>query len=221
MSRENEILQSWHGNAHQWIHTVEQRLIASRAYTDEAVLQCILRHHPRRVLDAGCGEGWLVRRLAHAGIEACGVDASPVLIATASATGQGRFLTATYAEIAANPKTLGGPYDLVVFNFSLLDEQISPLLRAAGTLMVPGGRIFIQTLHPITASAGDYASGWRVETFASLASGDWQPMPWYFRTLEGWVEAFRESGLALYRLSEPRNHETNQVLSVLFELTVS
>jgi 2-polyprenyl-3-methyl-5-hydroxy-6-metoxy-1,4-benzoquinol methylase len=221
MSRENEILQSWHGNAHQWIRTVEGRLIASRAYTDKAVLQSILRQQPSRVLDAGCGEGWLVRSLAQAGIEACGFDASPVLIEAANAQGLGRFVTATYADVVANPATLGRPYDIVVFNFSLLDEQVSRLLRAAGTLLLPGGRIVIQTLHPMIASAGEYVSGWRVETFASLADGDWQPMPWFFRTLEAWVDVFSEAGLTIGRLSEPRNFETNQVLSVLFELAIS
>ena len=217
MSKENEILRSWRDNARQWIHAVDQRLIASRLYTDEAVLRCLLRHSPRHVLDVGCGEGWLVRKLSETGIEACGVDASAALIAAASERGAGRFFTATYAAIAGNPQIAGGPYDAAVFNFSLLDECVAPLLEAIGSVIAPRGRIIVQTLHPM-ASGGDYVSGWRIETFAGLAGGDWQPMPWFFRTFEAWMQTFQAAGLYLEALSEPRDPQDNKVLSVVFEL---
>jgi len=219
VSNENEILHSWRHNAAQWIHTVQQRLIASRAYTDGAIRESVLRRRPEHVLDVGCGEGWLVRSLVQAGVDACGADGSRTLLTAAAAYQKGRFVAATYDEIVANPATLGGPYDVAVFNFSLLEEHIAPLLRAVSTLLTDDGAIVIQTLHPLTANGGDYAGGWRVETFAGIAGKDWKPMPWFFRTLEGWMDVFRESGLRLERLVEPRNDQTGQVVSVLFELT--
>lgn len=199
---------------------MEHALIASRAYTNAAVVRQVLAGNPRRVLDAGCGEGWLVRALAGSGIDAWGVDASAPLIDAAKQHGQGRFLTAGYQAIVDDPSLLQGPYDTVVFNFSLLDDQAAHVLRAVATRLTAPGRILVQTLHPNGAGGGEYADGWRVETFTGLANGAWQPMPWYFRTFQGWMEVFREAGCAIEHLIEPRD-PSGKVLSVLFELRLS
>jgi hypothetical protein len=142
------------------------------------------------------------------------MDASPALVEAAAQRGAGRFFTASYAEMASVP----GLYDVVVFNFSLLEEEIVGVLRAAVSKLAGGGVIVIQTLHPATAAGGVYVNGWRTETFCSLNSGEWRPMPWYFRTFEGWMHVFRDAGLVVEGLMEPRDRKTDQVLSVLFEL---
>ncbi|WP_221176052.1 class I SAM-dependent methyltransferase [Brevibacillus nitrificans] len=37
----------------------------------------IIRYRPSRVLDVGCGEGWLARTLNEEGIDVVGIDGSP------------------------------------------------------------------------------------------------------------------------------------------------
>jgi SAM-dependent methyltransferase len=209
---------SWQANARAWTDAVRSGAIASRRLaTDRAVLDAVLAQRPDRVLDLGCGEGWLARELAARGLRVVGIDASAPLIEAARAEpGAARFEVLGYAELVAAPQRLGERFDLVVANFALLDDALEPLLRAlARGVLRPGGRLVVQTLHP-HAVGGRYVDGWRVEDFAALR-GDhgWTPMPWFFRTLGGWVEALVGSGFELLELREPLHPETWAVASLI------
>ncbi|HSK40392.1 MAG TPA: hypothetical protein VK943_11555, partial [Arenibaculum sp.] len=55
---------SWTANAGLWTQAVRSGAIASRRLaTDDAVVRAVAARRPRRVLDLGCGEGWLARAL--------------------------------------------------------------------------------------------------------------------------------------------------------------
>ena len=120
----NRLSQSWTDNADAWTRAVRDDTIASRqAGTDAAVVEAVLRGLPPagRVLDIGCGEGWLVRALAAVGVQARGVDASAPLVEAARQLG-GDFEVVSYDQAADDPDRLGGPVDAVVFNFALLSD---------------------------------------------------------------------------------------------------
>ncbi|MDR7316768.1 hypothetical protein [Brevibacillus nitrificans] len=51
---------SWVANAEAWTQSVRENRIESRKLvTNQAVRDEIIRYRPKRVLDVGCGEGWL------------------------------------------------------------------------------------------------------------------------------------------------------------------
>ncbi|MDF0731820.1 methyltransferase domain-containing protein [Pseudomonas entomophila] len=211
----SSLLQSWHHNARAWIETIRNGRIESRQQvTDRAILLAILGQQPERVLDLGCGEGWLLRALADRGIEAVGVDGDPTLVDAARAAGSAAVHLATYEQLANAKVDVGQGYDLVCANFALLHQDILPLLNALHALLAPGGALAIQTLHPWSVAAGDYQDGWREESFDGF-EGDWQPMPWYFRTLSSWLNALDLAGYTLSSLQEPQHPQSAMPQSLL------
>lgn len=213
---------SWQANADAWTAAVRERRIESRRLvTDAAIVQAILALAPKRVLDLGCGEGWLCRGLAEHGIEAVGVDASAPLIAVARQAGSPRaqYRVCGYAELNSQAAQLGR-FDVLVGNFALLEEPLAPVLNDLHGLLATNGRLLVQTLHPWRACHdASYRDGWRVETFAGFAEGFSQPMPWFFRTLESWLGLFSETGWRLQWLQEPLHPESEQPVSLLLLLS--
>jgi 2-polyprenyl-3-methyl-5-hydroxy-6-metoxy-1,4-benzoquinol methylase len=224
-SPDQRLLAAWDANAAAWTTAVRTHAIPSRAAaTDQAILDAITALRPARLLDVGCGEGWLARRLRPAlAAEITGIDASAALIAAAAAADpDGTYRSLSYADAIADPGTLGGPYDAVVCNFALLGAPLTPLLRALAGTLAPGGTLLIQTLHPWTACGEQpYRDGWREETFAGFGAGHWQPMPWYFRTLASWLAEAHAAGLTLAALREPADPATGRPLSLLLQLARS
>ncbi|QTD35589.1 class I SAM-dependent methyltransferase [Pseudomonas fluorescens] len=214
-SPESTLLQSWHHNARAWTEAVRSGAIESRRQvTDQAILLAVMGRQPERVLDLGCGEGWLLRALAERGFEAVGVDGDTTLIEAARVAGSSPVQVASYEDLVEAKVDIGRNYDLICANFSLLHQDIIPLLAAMNALLVPGGALVIQTLHPWSVAAGDYQDGWREETFDGF-QGEWQPMPWYFRTLSSWLNALDMAGLQLTGLREPQHPQSPVPQSLL------
>ncbi|MBX8624529.1 class I SAM-dependent methyltransferase [Pseudomonas glycinae] len=214
-SPESILLQSWHHNAQAWTEAVRSGAIESRRQvTDQAILLAVMGRQPVRVLDLGCGEGWLLRALSERGFEAVGVDGDPTLVEAARVAGSSPAHVASYEDLVEAKVDIGRDYDLICANFSLLHQDIIPLLAAMNALLVPGGALVIQTLHPWSVAAGDYQDGWREETFDGF-KGQWQPMPWYFRTLSSWLNALDMAGLQLISLREPQHPQSPVPQSLL------
>ena len=209
---------SWRDNAAPWMRAVREGLIPSRrAGTDAAIVAAVLARQPRRVLDAGCGEGWLVRALATHGVDAEGFDAQPTLIdAARTASPSARFFV---ADLLAFPPHGGvEPYDVIALNFALFAQDLAPILAALARCLTVSGSLVIQTLHPLNDP--DYRDGWRTETFSTMpGAGSWSPMPWYFHTLESWFGAASRAGLFVATLNEPRDAESGRLLSLLLTLS--
>ena len=212
---ETTLLQSWHHNAQAWIEAIRTGAIESRqTVTDQAILLAVLSRQPERVLDLGCGEGWLLRALTERGIEAVGVDGDAILVDAARAAGSSPVHLASYEALVEAKVDVGNDYDLICANFALLHQEIIPLLAAMNILLSPGGALVIQTLHPWTVAAGNYQDGWREETFDGF-KGQWRPMPWYFRTLSSWLNALDMAGFRLVGLQEPQHPQSPVPQSLL------
>jgi SAM-dependent methyltransferase len=210
----DDLDQSWSANASAWVAAVRGGRIESRRLaTDRLIVEAILARRPRRMLDLGCGEGWLVRALAPHGVEGVGLDGSPALVEAARTAGGGGFQVCTYADLVADPGRIDGRFDVISANFALLSEDLVPLLEALRGKLADGGALVIQTVHPWT-TGGPYVDGWRVEDFGGFG-GAWHPMPWYFRTLESWFGLLDASGYVLAGLTEARHPQTRVPLSLL------
>ncbi|MEX2284428.1 MAG: class I SAM-dependent methyltransferase [Gemmatimonadota bacterium] len=213
-----QLARSWDANANAWTRLVRSHGIESRRVaTDAAIVDAISASSPKRVLDVGCGEGWLCRALADRGINAVGVDGSAALIESARALTGGEFHHLSYEKLAANPEQLGvASYDLIVCNFSLLHEELDQLLGSLSTMLEVSGALLIQTVHPWSArGTAAYTDGWRTESFSSYPEAFAQSMPWYYRTLGSWVEVLQHAGFAIEQIIEPAHPDTGDPLSLL------
>ena len=222
-SHERAISASWDANADAWTTVVREGKIPSRAAaTDAAIVAAISRYEPGRLLDVGCGEGWLARAAAALDFDVVGVDGSTRLIELAQAAGGGEFRVATYADLARNAGAIGGTYSVIVLNFALLEEDVVPMLAALAKHLSGDGILLVQTVHPWT-TCGDapYVDGWRMETFDAFGGSFPSPMPWYFRTLGSWHRAISDAGLRIDRIEEPVHPETGRALSLLLTCSAS
>ena len=216
-SYEGQIFRSWETNAKAWTHEVRQNNIESRKLvTNQTIIDAVLSCHPSRVLDLGCGEGWLTRALMDRKIDTFGVDASPQLIDCANHASNGRYAVISYEELFKKERI--DQFDAVVCNFSLLgQESVQLVFRNIKKILKTNGALVIQTIHPVVGCGSErYVDGWRAGSWDGFSSALTDPAPWYFRTLESWFTLFSSNQLKLVDLQEPLNPITNMPASVVF-----
>jgi SAM-dependent methyltransferase len=217
-THEAQIIRSWNANAKPWARAIQAGSVRSRKLvTDRAIIDAVLSVSPRRVLDLGCGEGWLARALSGHGIEVTGVDAVPDLIAEAARLGGGEFHLQAYDAVAGR-RWRAGPFDAAVCNFSLLGkESVELLMGAMGDYLNATGFLIIQTLHPVAACGENhYRDGWRPGNWLGFGSEFRDPAPWYFRTLESWISLLRSSRFEVIECREPTAPDGVLPASVIF-----
>lgn len=216
---EKRILDSWQMNAKLWTQAIRNQQIESRAIaTDAAIVKAITQLNPRTFLDIGCGEGWLSRQLFSLGIDGWGVDFCADLIETAKDSGDSRFVVCSYSDLASQRFSTINYFSCLICNFSILGEcALDEIAKAGHSLLEDKGKIVIQTLHPIIA-CGDspYSNGWRETSWQPNADRPFYPTPWYFRTLESWIDEFHALNYRLLNLYEPSDPKTNKPISIIF-----
>lgn len=221
MSGADAILNSWKANAANWIATIDNEELESRKLvTNDAIVNTILKYKPSTILDIGCGEGWLSRKLRETGIDAFGVDAIAELIKDAIKKDGEYYKIASFKELANSSAGIDKKYDAAVINFSLIDKDATDaLIKSVKDYLNNKGFLFIQTLHPlVVAASDDYTTGWKDGSWNGMKRNFEQPYKWYFRTLESWIELFSESGLKIEELKEPLHPITKKPASVIFVL---
>lgn len=209
------ITRSWNSNARVWADAVRAHALESRRLvTDAAVVAAVMDQPGRRVLDVGCGEGWLAAELARRGCDVVGFDGSRELIDVAREHDSASFLLLDYDEFAREPARAGTGFGTAICNFSILADDVAPLLSAIRSVVHATGHLVIQTVHPMAPHDGGYADGWREETFENLP-GEWSPMPWYFRTVGSWIRELRAAGWLIDEVREPLHPETKRPASLI------
>lgn len=151
------LLTLWHDNASPWTQAVRDKAIESRRLaTDQAVIDAVLATGARRVLDVGCGEGWLTRALTEQGLETLGLDAVAPLIDKAQQAGGGQFAVAPFDTLMDSALAAG--FDTWVCNFSLFHPDDGRCLAAAAARRLPAhGALVIQTLHANATTQGPHS----------------------------------------------------------------
>jgi len=124
---------------------------------EEQVLPLVEEHlrGARRVLDVGCGEGHIARRIALLGNDVLGLDPTPSQIRAAhDRGGSARFARSRAEQLPCADRT----FDAVVICLALEHvDPFEPALREVARVLAPGGRFVLVLVHPLLQAPG---SGW-------------------------------------------------------------
>ena len=161
----------------------------------------------RSILDAGCGEGHISRRLAQQGARVTAVDLSPRLIAIAQERDPGTGTTYLVHDLSMPLPQYRTSFDLVVSNLVLPDvDDYRGYIATLGDVLKPGGRAVLSLLNPYRAVFDErvrnyFESGQGTREYGGMAKLGIRAY-YYHRTLEEYIATFRESGLLLNDLSD-------------------
>lgn len=146
-----------------------------------------------RVLDLGCGDGVLTQRIAQAGCEAIGADASPELVAAALGSGIDARLVDAHALAFADE------FDAVFSNAALHWMKRDPDAVLAGVFraLKAGGRFVAEM-----GGAGNVAAI-RGALYAALARRGIDGAacdPWYFPSTAEYRAKLEAAGFRIHRI---------------------
>jgi ubiquinone/menaquinone biosynthesis C-methylase UbiE len=181
-----------------------------------------------RVLDLGCGNGYLARRLARAGAAVVGIDRSAELLAQARRSERAEPLGITYLRSDAEhlDRLKDASFDLAFSNMALMDiKNAGGAIREVGRVVRPGGRFVFSISHPcfdvdtrstwieeITAGRRGSKVFRKVTGYREIHSDryDWAlerggtaTTVGYHRPLEWYARVLRAAGFLLVDLHEP------------------
>jgi SAM-dependent methyltransferase len=146
-----------------------------------------------RVLDLGCGDGALTRRLIEAGAVVTGADSSPSMVEAASAAGL------DVRQASGEALEFGPEFDLVFSNAALhWMTDAYAVSRGVFAALKPGGRF--------VAEMGGHGNVAAIATALRAAARKYgvdeaAAMPWYFPTPAEHAACLERAGFAVRRIS--------------------
>src|SRR5215470_59039 len=158
------------------------------------------------VLDAGCGEGYLSRILAHRGASVTGIDISPRLIEIAYAKHPEGTITYQVANLSQPLPAYKQHFDLVVSHLVLNDVyDYQGFLSTLRAVTKPGGRLVLSMNNPysyvVRSHVTDYFDTGRAFPYRGLtASG--VKVHFYHRTLAQYLDVCLAAGFQLRHLAD-------------------
>lgn len=218
-----DIANIWNKKASEWSQYISnaEKTDVYRTFISDPVLWRLLGDvNSLNVLDAGCGEGYLARRLAHKGAKVVAIDISEKLIEIAKEKSKGEGIDFRVESSHALRSLTDNSFDRIVSNYVIMD--LPDLKEAASELyrvLKPGGEALLVFLHPCfpihKASATDTATHyeWNKSYFEDQV---YSISPWgdftenftvFHRPLSKYWKAFRNVGFELVDFEEPRLSE--------------
>jgi len=150
----------WERKAALWDERMGDGNLFQRVLLSPAVERLLQVRPGQRILEVGCGNGALARRLADLGARVVATDFSATFLDLARAHRTAHPERIEYALVDATDErdllALGdGGFDAAVANMALMDmAAIDPLLRTLPRLLKPEGRFVFSVLHPAFNIAG-------------------------------------------------------------------
>lgn len=207
----SEDISRWNAIAETFSNTVGQPSDSFARRAEPAFHRAIPSPAGQRILDVGCGSGWLGAQYAKRGAEIVGVDGSEQLIGQA----RERHPSSEWLVHDFNAGLLSGigEFHAAIAHMLLMDlPRLSPLLKDLRKALRPGGVFIASILHPsffnqqIQEAEGAWSrkvtnyltpQRWWIDSFG----GHWH----YHRPLEFYVKELVGAGFVITDVAEPRS----------------
>ncbi|GIP63170.1 class I SAM-dependent methyltransferase [Virgibacillus pantothenticus] len=173
----------------------------------------------KKVLDAGCGEGYFSRLLAKSDAIVTAVDYSQKMIELAKHRTPDEFSIKYYQGNCEDLHFLvDSRFDIIVSNMVMQDlENVEKAFREMYRLLVDGGTFVFSILHPcfVTPESGwvkdDYGNKlhWKVDQYFyegvyEQRFGDEEKVLLFHRTLTTYINTLLTIGFRLEKIMEPK-----------------
>lgn len=157
-SIKEEVVRYWDKNAKIWTCQVRKRKDVYREYfNNPAFLRFLGKIKGKKVLDAGCGEGYNTRIFARMGAKVVGIDISKKLIDYATqAEVRNPLGIKYYVSSFTNLKIFENDYfDLVISTMAMMDSpNFDKAVKEIFRILRPGGEFIFSILHPCFITKG-------------------------------------------------------------------
>ncbi|MDG7008927.1 MAG: methyltransferase domain-containing protein [Nitrososphaerota archaeon] len=196
-----------------------------RALIDPVLLRVVGECRGKEVMDLGCGNGYLSRRLTSLGAKVTAVDASSHMIKNARARDHGSGVKYVCSDASSMKRAASARFDIVFANMSLMDiRDAEGAIAEVARVLKRGGRFVASISHPCFDIMSN--SSWVAEKTMGKQPlvhrkvrgyrtpfAEW--VPWnkedgskpltasYHRPLNWYARAFSSRGLAITALEEP------------------
>jgi 2-polyprenyl-3-methyl-5-hydroxy-6-metoxy-1,4-benzoquinol methylase len=223
-----ESREAWNANAAFWDEHIQHGNDWHLELVRPATERLLGDPRGQRILDVGCGNGLMTRRLASLGADALGVDVSESMLDRARAYTTEHDARIEYRLVdctdEAAIRALGeAQFDGAIACMVLMDmAEIRPLFRGLGYVLKPGAPFVFAVMHPAFNNggtrliaerdtlSGEFAYSLNVQRYLSeettrgvAITGQPQQQPHFMRPLHSLVGAGFEAGFVLDGLEEP------------------
>ena len=221
-----DVAKGWDDVARWWVSRYTAKGDINREWViDPALLDILGDVSGRRILDAGCGTGYLARILAKAGASVDGVDVSAKQLEASTKDQEGERLDIRYrqGDLADLSSFRGGTFEIAVSNIVLQDvRRLAEAVKEVYRVLRPGGRFVFSITHP--SFEAPVPGRWVIEPADSERIEDRQGMLvdryfdrlavyWgppgeflavgFHRPLRDYFSALHEAGFLVSRYEEP------------------
>jgi len=198
----------------EWSEIYDSNTNLTRDLDQQVTREILTGQHFNSILELGCGTGKNTVFLAQIGTHVHALDFSEGMIAKAKEKVQAENVRFEMADLTKRWNCKDGAYDLIVCNLVLEHiQQLPHIFTEAARVLQPGGRFFINELHPFKQYKGTKA---RFERDTEIVE-----VNVFIHHISDFTNAASASGLQLVKLNEYWHAEDQnkppRLVSFMFE----
>lgn len=206
---EREKEKEWKKNANFWLKIIRENLDPYRLkITNNAILKPLKGEKNLKILDAGCGEGYLSRLLAERGHKVWAIDFCPKLIEATKELEKKNPLGIKYFLGDFRKTNFPSSFFDAIISHQTINEIENPerAFKEFARILKKRGKLILLFLHPcFEVDSKEYFRKIKIKKPYYLVSGIKSPSPYFYLhlPLSEWIKILVTSGFSIKNIEEP------------------